>query len=128
MPYTTMPIVGAFFRPPAKTLLDALAVGTPLTLKAEPTNNFDPNAIAVWLRSADIPEASHDFLEANLPASGHSIEDIMAQEYWHLGYIPKEMAAELKAHYVVLDGQDLPVTFAVNPKGAARIKFPEPVL
>ena len=47
MPMNTFPIVGAYYHPPAKALIDALAVDTPLLLIAEPDNAYDPNAIAV---------------------------------------------------------------------------------
>ena len=40
-------IVGAHFRPQAKPLLAALFGDCPLELRLEPTNAYDPNAIAV---------------------------------------------------------------------------------
>ena len=129
MPYTTMPIVGAFFRPPAKLLLAHLALGVPLLLVAEPDNPYDPNAVAIWLRSADIPVASHESLDEALPQVGLSLAQVLSQELWHLGYIPKEMAAELKAAGVITnDGEPMPVTFALNAKGDPRVRFFAPVL
>lgn len=128
MSYDTLPIVGAFFRPPAKILLEHLAVGTPLTLLAEPTNAFDPNAIAVWVNTADIPSAAHASLEQALPSAGFSLDDILGQSAVHLGYIPKEFAAQLKASATIVDNVDYPVLFSVNAKGAPRVRFEYPVL
>lgn len=96
MTTNTLPIVGAFYRPPAKALIDALPIGTRLQLIAEPDNAFDPNAIAVWLEVKDIPESVHSTLEESLPAFGHSLDTLKAQDAWHLGYLRKEKAKELK--------------------------------
>jgi hypothetical protein len=125
MPQNTFPIVGMFYRPPAKALIDALAVGTPLLLIAEPENNFDPNAVAVWLHSKDIPEASYTALEETLPPFGWTLEKVLEEEEHHLGYIPKEMAAQLKACGAVKDGEAVEVTFSTSASGAPRVKFAE---
>ena len=127
-PYSTMPIVGAFYRPPAQALLDAIAVDTPLLLVAEPENQHDPNAIAVWLGSDNIPETAYVRLKENLPSSGFSLEGVLAEPVWHLGYIPRALAAELKAANVLGEHNELAVTFAVSGKGEPRVKFPQPVL
>lgn len=42
-------LMGANFRDPsAKEVVKALAIGEQLTLKRDPENQFDPNAIQVW--------------------------------------------------------------------------------
>jgi len=128
MSYETLPIVGAYYRKPAPTLLDCLAVNTPLSLLAEPTNEYDPNAIAVFLASADIPEEALGVLEERLAADGYNIEQILGQTFWHLGYVPKEIAAQMKAAGVVNDEETLAVTFAVDAKGKPRVRFPSPIL
>lgn len=124
MTTNTLPIVGAFYRPPAKALIDALPIGTRLQLIAEPDNAFDPNAIAVWLEVKDIPESVHSTLEESLPAFGHSLDTLKAQDAWHLGYVPKETAAKLRQQGVA--EQPLEVTFATNAKGAPRVHSTEP--
>jgi hypothetical protein len=128
MSYARLPIVGMFFRPPAKVLVNVIAVGTPLTLLAEPENPFDPNAISVWVKSADIPGTAHETLGEQLPEYGFSLGDVLAQDEWHLGYIPKNFAAELKAAGVVVDDVPVAVKFCTNPKGEPRVEFEEPVL
>ena len=121
----TFPIVGAFYRPPAKALIEALAVGTPLMLLAEPENEFDKNAVAVWLKSSDIPEASKEKLEESLPPFGFDMEKITAQDSWHLGYIPKEMAAMLRSSGAVGTEEPVNVTFSTSTTGAPRVRFEE---
>ena len=125
MSTNTLPIVGMFYRPPAKALIDVLAVGTPLLLIAEPDNAYDPNAIAVWLHSRDIPEASHPMLEETLPPFGKSLEEVLSEEEWHLGYIAKEMAAQLRQCGAVGTDKAVEVTFATSASGAPRVRFAE---
>jgi hypothetical protein len=124
MATNTLPIVGAFHHPPAKALIEALPIGTPLTLIAEPDNAFDVNAIMVWLKSTDIPEAAYPMLEESLPAFGHSLDTVTNQESWHIGYIPKEMAAKLRAQGVA--EQPLEVSFSTSTNGAPRVRSEEP--
>jgi hypothetical protein len=128
MSYARLPIVGMFYRPPAKVLVNVIAVGTPLKLLAEPDNPADPNAIAVWVKSSDIPESAHEALEEQLPEYGFCVADILNQDEWHLGYIPKNFAAELKSTGVVTDDKPVDVKFCTNPKGDPRVEFDEPVL
>jgi hypothetical protein len=122
---TRFPIVGARHRPPAVALINALPVGAPLTVIAEPENQYDPNAIAVWLYTKDLPEASREALKETGPQSGWPFDKIMAQEVFHLGYIPKELAAELKASGAIRDNEPVDVTFAVNASGQPRVLFTE---
>lgn len=81
------PIVGAHFRPPAKAILQVLPADCPLVLRHDPENEFSTEAIAVYLRSADIPESARPELEIHGPGYGFSLESILAQAEWHLGYI-----------------------------------------
>lgn len=46
---TRFPIVGMQHHKPAPTIMSLLPVGTPLYLELEPTNQYDPNAIKVWI-------------------------------------------------------------------------------
>jgi hypothetical protein len=128
MPYSTMPIVGARFRPPAQGLIAALAVGTKLTLWAEPDNAYDPNAVAVWLNSVDIPLRAHAALEEGLPSYGSSLDTVLSTEKWHLGYIPKELALLLKANGVIENEVPYEVEFSVATTGSPRVRFPVAVL
>jgi hypothetical protein len=128
MSYTTLPIVGAFYRPPAKTLLAALAIGTPLFLMAEPTNEFDANAVAVFLESQNIPEAAHEMLSQELPNFGFDLDTILSQDQWHLGYIPKQFASALRASETIMPNAPFDVEFAISGDGSPRVRFAEPVL
>jgi hypothetical protein len=123
MPTNTLPIVGAFYRPPAKALIEALSIGTPLQLIAEPDNQYDPNAIAVYLCTTDIPDNAYDKLEEILPPYGYSLEQVMNEEYWHLGYVPKELAAKLVG---TLGPEPMSVTFSLSSNGAPRVRREEP--
>ncbi len=90
----TTQIVGAHFRPPAKALLACLPAGHPLWLRPEPTNEYDENAVQVLLRSESLralvtDEFFADELNNQLSGQGSDLESILAQEEWHLGYLPK---------------------------------------
>ncbi len=86
-------IVGARFRPPAKGLLDTLPSGTELQARREPGNQYDPNAIQVFVKTSHIEPS--DAIRVQCENYGKSIEEIKAVPEWHLGYVPKERAAEL---------------------------------
>ena len=128
MAYATLPIVGAFYRPPAAKLIESLPIGTPLFLMAEPDNQYDANAVAVYLESHNIPEASHSLLEESLPPFGFDLDTVLGQEQWHLGYVPKEFAALLRGRNIIVPNTPMDVTFAVAPDGKPRVRFVEPVL
>jgi hypothetical protein len=112
-----------FYRPPAKALLDVLPVGAPLMLLAEPTNENDPNAIAVWLDAEAIPEAAYEKLSDLLIAYGFDLENVLAQKSWHVGYIPRDLAAALRAEGTVPSDEPVNVTFSVSPSGAPRVRL-----
>lgn len=90
-------IIGAFFRPPAKALLDALSLGTPLIVCPDNDNEFDDNAVAVLVRSEDICQPSRDLLAETLGNYGYTLEDVLAQPAWQLGYVPRTDAPEVRA-------------------------------
>jgi hypothetical protein len=121
----TFPIVGMYYRPPAKALVETLAIGTPLCLIAEPDNAYDPNAIAVWLSSADLTKEAQEKLELTLPEYGYTLESLLAEEAWHLGYIPKEMAKKLREVEAVGPEEPVEVTFSLSAGGAPRVRFTE---
>ena len=90
-------IVGAHFRPPAKVLLSQLPSSTPLYLQREPDNQYDPNAIKVLCRGEDVPQSED--LENALLGTGYEGHEIASQEYWHLGYIPRDVAEILAPQF-----------------------------
>jgi hypothetical protein len=91
----TYPIVGAHFRPPAKALLSVLPAGHPLTLIPEPTNEYDPNAIKVVMKSYQLPADLLPTIDDAVANAGFTLDDITNQDEWHLGYIPRDIAADL---------------------------------
>lgn len=129
MPTNTLPIVGSFYGPqrgsPSKTLIEVLAIGTPLLLIAEPDNPADSNAIAVYVESKHFSDAAKLTLAETLPNSGFSLDQILAQDAWHLGYVPKNMAATLTAQGA-LGAEPYPVTFALSSSGAPRVRSEYP--
>lgn len=95
----TYPIVGAFYRPPAQAILKVLPVGTKLTLIPEPENEFDSNAIAIYLNSSQLSSLSDSakmLLATEALNSGILLEEVLAKPEHHLGYIPRAIAAKLK--------------------------------
>lgn len=88
-----VPLVGAHFRPPAKAILQSLPASYPLELRPEPTNPYDANAVAVWFDAASLSAPAKEELESTLPGSGSSLEDLLSQRFWQLGYLAKEHAA-----------------------------------
>lgn len=89
------PVVGMHFRPPAKVLLNCLPGGSELLLEREPDNHFDPNAIKVCIRSAQLPASQHDDLAQQLPPFGFTLQEVLSQAVWQLGYIAREYAVQL---------------------------------
>ena len=84
------PIVGAFHRPPARAILQVLPINCPLTLRPEPTNEYDPNAIQILVSTSHIPTTQHEQLEVLAAGYGFTLEEILAEPEWHLGYIPRD--------------------------------------
>ncbi len=114
-------IVGAHFRPPAKAILAACPLGTPLELRPEPTNQYDPNAVAVWIQTSSIPHTSRDDLDLRAKGYGYSADEIFAQSEFHLGYIPKEEAKRIVGLFP--EGEPVPGKLACLPQGDPSIRF-----
>jgi hypothetical protein len=117
----TFPIVGAFFRPPAKAILEVLSSGSPLILRPEPDNPSDPNAIQVWVTRATLAALSASAsarLGETGPLFGHELADILAAPEHHLGYIPRTSAGAV-AH--TLDGHEAQGKLSFAASGAAQI-------
>lgn len=94
MQYTFL-IVGAHYRPPAKAILSILPVECPLEITPEPENEHDPNAVKVSILTENIPPEQHTELGLISQNYGYSLDDILRENEWHLGYIPREYAATL---------------------------------
>lgn len=91
-----IPLVGAFYRPPAKSILQASPSGMRLYLIPEPQNEYDQNAIAVNIRVSELPADRMEVLRDLLPSQGFEWEEIAQIDSVHVGYVKKEWAAEIK--------------------------------
>ena len=132
MPHFISPIVGAYYRPPASTILDYLPMKFPLTLDPEPTNEYDSNAIRVILDQNNLQGFISD-LEAdenlasevnnNLFSSGWSLEQLAELSELHLGYIPRTHNTQLLA--LLSSSPDWSATYTTLPDGkpAVRVDF-----
>jgi hypothetical protein len=98
-----------------------MPIGTPLFIIAEPDNQYDPNAIAVWVETKDIGPQMQQSLEPELGPFGFDIEQILTQDAWHLGYVPKEMAAKITSQGVLGSGPYMG-SFSVSAGGAPRFR------
>ena len=115
----TLPIVGAFFRPPAQLILENLATDTKLSLIADPENPYDRNAVAVYLDFADIPWNTISAIEDKLQSCGSSIEALAETKTIHVGFIPKEIAAVLRGRgFFSAEG-----SFQTTSTGKPLVKF-----
>lgn len=113
----TFHIVGAHFRPPAKLLLEHLLAGTPLTLRAEPTNPYDENAIKVELAPEFLPPEESDFW--SLCETIYDIERAeLVEGPIHLGYIPRVDTGEV--HPLLWEGTS-PGTLTFTASGKPAI-------
>lgn len=120
-------IVGSYFHPPAKAILSGIPQGTILRLRAEPTNEYDPNAIQVLIRPAEnlIPEEDYSALEQELSGFGKDLNDFFSQSEWHLGYIRKEIAKVLRESNIVPLNTEIEVEFLINFSGKPMISLNE---
>ena len=106
MPIFLCPVVGSFFRPPAKTILSLLDAGHELVLDPEPDNPYDPLAIKVGvkLNSIMVPESDVERIRDELMRYGATWEDLQKDEFGelledpilHLGYVPRSGARTAK--------------------------------
>lgn len=91
----TLAIVGAKFRPPAAGLLRVLPSASPLTLRREPGNQHDSNAIQVLVARDVLARVNVERLLDALSGFGTSLEDLATTPEWHLGYVPRTDAEGL---------------------------------
>jgi len=81
-----IPLVGMHFRPPAKEVVQCLPVGTELILRAEPTNEHDPNAVRVLVDLRDFPESKYQLLQ-NMIGPVYDAEQLCSEGLFMLGYL-----------------------------------------
>ena len=81
----SIPLVGMHFRPPAKQLLPFIPLTTPLVLRPEPDNPYDPKAIQVWLDNAHL--VIPDTEEVANALAGCGMEHTDLPDSFHLGYL-----------------------------------------
>lgn len=113
-------IVGAKFRPPARALLDTLALGTRLIARRESTNQYDPNAVAVLLPKGF---ETNNAMKIACEGFGFSIEELQAAPYWHLGYIPREFAVTLGPAMDEAQKPEIEGTLGFNAQGFAQFRM-----
>lgn len=82
------PLVGAFHRPPAKTVLEVLPIGTTLLLVPEPENPYDAGAIRVLVDLDCLEGDGMDMTDmlAALDAAGADGRDVIDGPPLQLGY------------------------------------------
>lgn len=114
-------IVGAKFRPPARALLDTLALGTKLWARRESTNQYDPNAIQVLVRSGDFK--TNSAMALAVQDYGRSIEEIQQAAEWHLGYIPREHASSLAPAMDAAQTPELVGSLTFSATGLPQIRL-----
>lgn len=121
----TTSLVGSHFRPPAKAILACLPAGHPLTLRPEPTNEYDENAVQVLLRSSTLPELCKDpffvdEINGQLLAQGFDLDSVLAEPEWHLGYLTRAAKGNAK-----LEEWNMQVQQALH-EVCATADFPDP--
>jgi hypothetical protein len=93
---TIVPLMGAYYRPPAQSIISNLKGGSTLILEAEPTNEYDKNAIKVLVASDEIPKERDEALDLMAQGYGFSIQEIRSRDRWHLGYLARDSAEKIK--------------------------------
>ena len=118
------PLVGAHFHPPAKALLAQLRTGTELTLRREPDNPYDSNAIGVWLNWADVGPVSEDQLRdlaSSLAGYGWSVDDIDGPV--QLGHIAAKTGEAASIAPLMDSGESPTATLGFNMNGQPIVRL-----
>ena len=116
----SFPIVGAHFRPPAKAILECLPAGSALSLRPEPDNPFDSNAVQVIVQGAvlqGLPAIIQNRLDDLAGMYGSDLASILAATEWHLGYVPRALAISLAP---ALAGNEIEASLTFSASGAAQ--------
>lgn len=121
---TIATLVGMHFRPPAKAILQCLPKGAALRIVPEPHNQYDANALAVWVDAEAVPASEHDTLNTLAIPFGYSADDIIAQGEWQLGYIARQEAEILVgAVNEALERHALRASLAFSGDGKPRVEL-----
>jgi hypothetical protein len=94
-----------------------------LVLIAEPDNPADPYAVAIFLDASDIPSRCDERLEERLGEFGHTVASIREQGIWHVGYIPKDFAKQLREQETVPVGAEVKGQFSCSQNGAPFVRL-----
>jgi hypothetical protein len=86
---TIVPLVGMHYRPPAKAITGNLQPGHPLLLVAEPENEFDPHAIAVYLDPETIETSEWMKWDNELQSYGFDAGHLAEGPHIQLGYVSR---------------------------------------
>ena len=119
----TMPLVGAHFRPPARALLSCLPAGAALRLLREPDNEYDTNAIKVIVETTSIPESQYTQLELLASGFGWSLEQILAQREWPLGYVAAKTGEAARLAPRLDNGEKFKSTLGFDSAGKPTINL-----
>lgn len=115
---------GMHFHPPAKAILQCLPKGAALRVVPEPHNEYDANALAIWVDSATIPQSEFDTLNTLAIPFGYSASDIIDAGEWLLGYIAREEAEHLVGPVnEALERHALRATLAFGGDGKPRVEL-----
>lgn len=123
---------------PAKLLVETLPNGTELKLVREPGNEYDRNAIQVWLAQSALPEwldevtdplsdaaaQKLDDFQIKLQGYGWDLERFWSQPEFMLGYVAKEVAVNL-AGLMDQSGKTAwskGISFTVSGKGKPEVR------
>jgi hypothetical protein len=122
-------LVGMHFRPPAKVAVDNMPASTEVIVQREQDNPHDENACRVVLNLEAIPEPLRTYFLKLLEAEKDRL--VMDELEWplHLGYINRDIAAELAPIMDSAGFEELKATAFINPAGKwqVRVEFDEPV-
>ena len=122
---TSYPIVGMKFRPPAQGILNVLPAGAKLLARREPSNAYDANAIQVlWCTDPALVETSK--LDLSVEGYGSSAASVLAQNEWHLGYIPRTEALVLAPKMDAAGKTMLEARLTFSASGLAMCTLEEP--
>lgn len=118
-------IVGMYYRKPAPAITDCLVIGQKLYLRAEPDNQFDPNAVMVLAKASEFVPAMSEEGQAvfydKLSKFGVTQEAFEeAGDMWHIGYIPRDIAP-VSLHEALRANELLECYFDPDPAGKPAI-------
>ena len=123
----TAEVRGMGFRPPAKAIIEALRPGAELKLVREPSNEYDPHAVQVWVEPSQVREEDHENLAIGLGGYGQTLETFLEAPQWFLGYVGKEWAQHVSP-ILAQPGVEYTAKLGFNAKGkpTAEIKVEAP--